>query len=159
MPEYTANSFTTSGVRTFNPPGTLSRVSDELGLSQAIVIPPNSTFVVTSGQCGFTEDLSLPQNVQEQVMLAFENAERTLKEAGVTGGWKNVYQLTTYAPSLDDDWAAAIQAAKAKYLGTNRPAWTGVTVPSLYGGAILEMTIYAFIPSPLEAEEHGKKKL
>lgn len=143
--EYTENSFTAYGVRTFSPSGVLSKLGEELTLSQAIVIPPNASLVVTSGQCGFREDLSLPENVDEQVLLAFENAERSLKAAGVTDGWKSVYQMTTYAPSIDDEWAAAMAKAKGKYLDKNRPAWTGITVPSLYGGAKLEMTLHAFI--------------
>ncbi|KAL2851249.1 Endoribonuclease L-PSP/chorismate mutase-like protein [Aspergillus pseudodeflectus] len=148
MPEYTLSTFTTAGAQAFNPTGVLTDVANTLGLSQAIVIPPNASLIVTSGQCGFKENTdSFPADINEEVMLAFANAERTLKEAGVADGWKQVYQLTTYAPSLDDEWLAAVQAAKEKHLGLNRPAWTGVTVPSLYGGARLEMTIYAFVPA------------
>lgn len=143
MPEYTESSFISQGVRAFNPFGHLASLADELHLSQAVVLPPNIHLVVTSGQCGFRDDFSLPEDITEQVMLAFENAEKTLKAAGVIDGWKSVYQLTTYAPELTEEWSKAITAAKGKYLGTNRPTWTGVTVPSLYGGAILEMTIYA----------------
>jgi enamine deaminase RidA (YjgF/YER057c/UK114 family) len=143
--EYTENSFTAYGVRTFSPSGALSKLSEEMTLSQAIVIPPHASLVVTSGQCGFREDLSLPENVHEQILLAFENAEKSLKAAGVADGWKSVYQMTTYTPSIDDEWLAAMAEAKEKYLDKNRPAWTGVTVPNLYGGARLEMTLHAFI--------------
>lgn len=134
-----------SGAHAFNPPGCLSQIAEKLRLSQAIIIPPNSSLVVTSGQCGFKEDLSFPPSVHEEVTLAFENAQRTLETAGVTEGWKNVYHITTYAPSMDEELLNAIQAAKERFLGANRPAWTGVTVRPIYGGARLEMTVYAFI--------------
>ncbi|KAI5461027.1 Endoribonuclease L-PSP/chorismate mutase-like protein [Mariannaea sp. PMI_226] len=144
--EYTQNSFRGHGLRTFDPQAGFSEISNQLKLSQAIVIPPNASLVVTSGQCGFKDDLSLPIDGREQIMLAWENAEKSLRAAGVTEGWKNVYQMTTYTPNMSDEWTNAMMEAKSKYMGNNRPAWTGVTVPSLYGGAIVEMTLYAFIP-------------
>ncbi|KAJ5108260.1 endoribonuclease l-PSP domain-containing protein [Penicillium angulare] len=144
--------------RASNPPGCLTDVANELRLSQAIVIPPNSSILVTSGQCGFKDDLSLPSDLRDEIMLAFENAEKTLQTAGATEGWKHVYQITTYAPRLDEAWLDAMQEAKQKYLGDNRPVWTGVTVPSLYGGARLEMTLNAFIP-PLSSSNNCHERL
>src|SRR4051812_15143892 len=104
MPEYLHSSFKAHSVRAYSPSGVLSDVADNLTLSQAIVIPANARLVVTSGQCGFQEDGSLPSHVEEQISLAFANAEKTLKGAGVTDGWKSVYQMTTYAPDLSDEW-------------------------------------------------------
>ena len=97
--------------------------------------------------------MSLPEDQVEQIMLAFENAERALKAAGVVGGWKQVYQITTYAPSTDEQWFAAIMKAKRRYMGSNRPVWTGVTVAELHAGACLEMTVYAFISPAASVED------
>jgi enamine deaminase RidA (YjgF/YER057c/UK114 family) len=143
--EYTEHSWAAGGVRSFSTPGFLAKLGDDLGLSQAVVIPPNVSLVVTSGHIGFKEDLSIPENLQEQLALAFEHAEKSLKSAGVTDGWKSVYQMTTYAPSIDEEWELIMLKLKDKYMGKIRPAWTGIVVPSLYGGAKLEMTLYAFI--------------
>ncbi|OAQ59110.2 endoribonuclease l-PSP domain-containing protein [Pochonia chlamydosporia 170] len=138
--EYKQNTFRSSGFRSFNPNSGFANVGNELGLSQAIIIPPNASLVVTSGQCGFKNDLSLPVDVREQVMLAWENADKTLKAAGVVEGWKNVYQIASFAPSLNDEWVDAMMEAKAKWMGDNRPAWTGVAVAGLYNNAAVEMT-------------------
>lgn len=143
--EYTDTPLGEHGIRCYNPPGQLQELSEALRLSQAVVIPANVATVVTSGQCGFRDDGSLEPDPRAQIFLAFKNAEKTLKAAGVTDGWKSVYHMTTYCPVVDDTFVESILAAKEKYLGTNRPAWTGVSVPRLYGGAVVEITLYAAI--------------
>ncbi|KAI1620188.1 Endoribonuclease L-PSP/chorismate mutase-like protein, partial [Exophiala viscosa] len=132
------------GIRCFNPHD-LQQVSEDYQISQAIVIPANVATVVTSGQCGFKGDGSLEQDPQKQIILAFSNAEKALQAVGVEDGWKSVYNMTTYCPSFDDTFLALFMPVRAKYLGTNRPAWTGVAVSGLADGAVLEMTLYAAI--------------
>ncbi|KAF2160546.1 hypothetical protein M409DRAFT_28930 [Zasmidium cellare ATCC 36951] len=146
MPEYTKGSFTAHGVQAFNPAGALTELGEKLSLSQAIVLPPNAQLVVTSGQCGFKEDGSLSSDKHEQISELIANADKTLREAGCKDGLKNVYQYTLYYPSLDDEFIDALVTARDRYLGDNRPANTGVSVAGLYGGAVLEITFYAYIP-------------
>lgn len=143
--EYTHSTFHVDGLRSFNPPGFLNALANDLQASQAVTIPPSVTLVVTSGQCGFREDGSIPEDIHEQVGLAFSNAERTLKIAGVLQGWKNVYQMTCFYVNLDDALIAAIKENKSKWLGTNRPTLTGVTVKDLYMGLRFEMILSAYI--------------
>lgn len=146
MPEYTKSTFTSDGIRAFDPLGALTEISNALSLSQAIVLPVGVQLVTTSGQCGFREDGSLSSDKREQIMQAFANADKTLREAGCKDGWKNVYQWILFYPGLDQEYVKALREAGAKYLGENRPAQTGVAVASLYGGAIIEMNLYAYIP-------------
>jgi enamine deaminase RidA (YjgF/YER057c/UK114 family) len=108
------------------------------------VLPPGVRTVVTSGQCGFRPDGQIEPDLKKQIALAFENAEQTLQAAGIEDGWKAVYAMTTYAPEMDEEWTEAVMEQKRRYMGENRPAWTGVTA-KLYQGAKLEMTLYAFL--------------
>lgn len=146
MPEYTNSSFTVDGVRAFDPAGALTDVSNSLALSQAVVLPVGVQLVATSGQCGFREDGSLSSDKREQILQAFANADKTLREAGCPDGWKNVYQWILFYPGLDDESINALREARHKYLGDNRPAQTGVAVAGLYGGAVIEINVYAYIP-------------
>lgn len=146
MSEYTKNSFLANGLKAYNPPGALRELSEHLSCSQAITIPAGATLVVTTGQCGFGEDGKLVTGKREQIRQAFANAEKVLKVAGCKDGWKNVYAITHYYTSLDEEFTAALVEGQQKYLGTNRPAITGVAVAGLYKGAFFEMTLYASIP-------------
>ena len=146
MPEYIKSSFTSDGLRAFDPSGALTEVSNSLSLSQAVVLPAGVQLVVTSGQCGFREDGTLSSDKREQILQAFANAEKTLHEAGCKDGWKNVYQWILFYPGIDDEYIKALREARERYLGDNRPAQTGVTVAGLYGGAIIEINIHAYIP-------------
>ncbi|KAL6251768.1 hypothetical protein RBB50_001978 [Rhinocladiella similis] len=146
MPEYTKSTFTSDGLRAFDPAGALTEVSNKLHLSQAVVIPAGVQLVATSGQCGFRDDGTFSSNKREQIMQAFANADKTLREAGCKDGWQNVYQWILFYPELDDEYISALREAGAKYLGDNRPTQTGITVAGLYGGSIIEMNIYAYIP-------------
>ena len=146
MPEYTKGTFTAHGVRAYNPAGALSELANKLSISQAVVLPPGSQLVVTSGQCGFHEDQSLPSDKSEQISQLFANADKSLREAGCRDGLKNVYQYTMYYPEMDDEFVKALVSARNHYFGDNRPTNTGVTVAGLYGGAVLEITFYAYVP-------------
>lgn len=128
-----------------NPPGILSQVGEQLNLSQAVVLPPNASLVVTSGQAGVGEDGVVPEDTREQIRLAFQNAEKTLKTAGVVGGWNDVYQMTFYYIRMDDEFLSAWREIRKQYLGDNRPAVTGVQVAGLWENLRVELTLYAYI--------------
>jgi enamine deaminase RidA (YjgF/YER057c/UK114 family) len=132
------------GIKNINAPGLGERLSDLLHISSAVVVPAHTATVVTSGQTGYTQDMVYPSDTKEQILLAFHNVEEALRAAGVQEGWKAVYQMTTYhANGLTDEVSEALDAAVAKYFGGNRPAWTGIEVKSLYGGAIIEIAVSA----------------
>ncbi|KAJ6085072.1 hypothetical protein N7499_004701 [Penicillium canescens] len=98
-----------------------------------------------SAGTGMLEVLSYPSSLFEQFDLAFANVEASLAAAGVQGGLRAVYEMTSYyvgglsGGEVDE----AMQFVVERYFGENRPAWTGVWVAELYGEAKIEVTAYA----------------
>lgn len=121
--------------------GPLAEVGADLGVSQAVSLPAHARIIITSGQCGFREDLSISEDVGEQVKQIALNAHKLLQTAGAMEGLKAVYQITIYMTEMSDKLLVTWKELKDKY--GIKPIETGVTVPSLYGGAKVEMTFYA----------------
>lgn len=144
MPEY-ASPLNDYGLRCVNSSGLAERLSSLLHISGAIIIPPNSSTVVTSGQTGYSADMTYPSDLKEEVMNAFQSVEDQLLAAGVDGGFKCVYRMTSYHTGMGDDMMEALDAATGKYFGENRPAWAGVGVSELYGRARIEITAMAVL--------------
>jgi enamine deaminase RidA (YjgF/YER057c/UK114 family) len=144
MSEY-KSPLNTHAIKCFNSAGMGEKLSPLLHISSATVLPANAHLVVTSGQTGMREDLSYPTSLVEQFDLAFANVEASLAAAGAQGGFGAVYQMTSYhvgglsGSEVDE----AMEFVVKKYLGQNRPAWTGVGVAELYGEAKIEVTAYA----------------
>ena len=78
-------------------------------------------------------------------MNAFQNVEDQLTAAGVKDGFRSVYRMTSYHTEMGDPMMEALDAATGKHFGKNRPAWAGVGVGELYGGARIEITGMAII--------------
>ncbi|KAI5460523.1 Endoribonuclease L-PSP/chorismate mutase-like protein [Mariannaea sp. PMI_226] len=124
---------------------------EPLGCSATVTVPANTATVITSGHIGADKSGQVPSDVEEQLELAFKNVEISLKHAGVSEGWNAVYHMTTYHMAelmQEPNNRSVFFRVRNKYIGENMPAWTGITVPRLYGGALLEMTIYATAPTP-----------
>jgi enamine deaminase RidA (YjgF/YER057c/UK114 family) len=136
------------GIRSFNAPGLGERLSDLLHIASAVVIPASTRTVVTSGQTGYKPNMTYPEDLTEQIVTAFQNTVDSLAAAGVKDGFHSVYQMTTYhAGGLGDDVAEALDVATKKFFGNNRPAWAGIGVETLYGGARIEITAWAALPN------------
>lgn len=146
MPEY-ESPLNTHGLRCVNSPGLGEKLSSLLHISGAIVIPPNASTAVTSGQTGYSADMTYPSDLKEEVMNAFQNVEDQLLAADVEDGFRSVYRMTTYHTEMGDAMTKALEAATEKYFGKNRPAWAGVGVTELYGGARIEITAMAVLAS------------
>ena len=144
MPEY-ASPLNAFGLRCVNGSGLGEKLSSLLHISGAIIIPPNASTVVTSGQVGYSADMTLPSDIKEEVMNAFQNVEDQLAAAGVKDGFRSVYRMTSYHTDMGDATMEAIDAAVEKYFGKNRPAWAGVGTTELYGGARIEITAMAIL--------------
>lgn len=82
----------------------------------------------------------MPEDVHKQIELAFSNTKKTLHAAGVVQGWTNVYHMTMYYTGLDEKFAAALKKMKTRYLGSNRPALTGLMVKEIYKAVLFEVT-------------------
>lgn len=88
-----------------------------------------------SGQTGHRPDLSLPNNLEDEVDQAFQNIAVALEAAGAD--WSHVYLLRTYhlvpigAEAIPRESFELVQAAAAAYLAGRPPAWTAVGVAAL----------------------------
>ena len=149
MPEY-PSPLNTHGLRCVNSPGLGEKLSGLLHISGAIIIPPNASTVVTSGQTGYSADMTYPSDLKEEVMNAFQNVEDQLLAAGIEDGFKSVYRMTSYHTDMSDAMLEALDVATEKYFGKNRPAWAGVGTTELYGGARIEITVMAILPAKTE---------
>lgn len=145
-----ANSYLASlGVKYITAPGMHEKLYQPLGCPGSVVIPPGLTTVVLSGNIGCGDDGIIPKNdLEREIDLTFANVETALKAAGVELGWDAVYQLASYRlKDVPQNFFDLLVAAKRKWVGQNQPVWTGVTVAGLYGGASLELTVYALMES------------
>lgn len=131
------------GLKAINTPGLGEKLSDLLHISSAIIVPANTATVITSGQTGYNADMEYPSDLGEEVMNAFQSIEDSLIAAGVKDGFEAVFRMTTYHTTMGDEMNEALDKATAKFFGANKPAWTGVGVTALYGGARIEITVEA----------------
>ncbi|SOD65943.1 Enamine deaminase RidA, house cleaning of reactive enamine intermediates, YjgF/YER057c/UK114 family [Streptomyces zhaozhouensis] len=114
-------------------PGFGEKVHQTLGYSQAVRVGDR---VEISGQAGVDDDLVVPEALEDEIVLAFDNVERTLATVGAT--WKDVIHVNSYhkvAPGDDaiDDHNAVMTEQFRRRLGGRAPIWTetGVTVLGL----------------------------
>jgi enamine deaminase RidA (YjgF/YER057c/UK114 family) len=81
-----------------------------------------------SGQVGRTAGGTIPDDPEEQFVVAFENLAAVLRDAGAS--FADVVEMTTYHTSFDDFERFA--EVRARYVTTAPyPAWTGIGVSAL----------------------------
>lgn len=115
-------------------PGYGEVARDSLGYSQAVRI---GNRVETSGQGGWDDDLVVAQDLEQEIVQAFDNVGRTLAEAGAT--WADVVHVNSYhkvgpgADAIGDDHNRIMVREFRDRLGGRAPVWTqtGVTVLGL----------------------------
>lgn len=118
----------------------MQAVSESLEFSQAVRVGPT---VWVSGQVGYGAE-GIPESVEAQSRLAFENLRAVLAEAGAT--LADVVELTTYHVSMDDFGAFA--AVKSEFVDAPFPAWTAVGVEALAEpGLLVEIRAVAVVGS------------
>ncbi|MEB3031391.1 RidA family protein [[Mycobacterium] nativiensis] len=94
-----------------------------------------------SGMIGIRPDLSVPEDLTEQVTLAFENLCGLLAEVGLT--FADVTEMTTYHVGLSGQIDRFI-AVKDTFVSAPYPAWTAVGISELaIPGAAVEIQITA----------------
>ncbi len=111
-----------------------SMVPADAGFSHAVEVPPSSRLLVTTGQAGWTKDGTIPDDVNQQCRIAFENIGRLLSDAEMTT--EHLVKLTAYLrdPSVVEPYRLARDA----FLNGSRPASTVIVVA---GFAITGMAI------------------
>lgn len=90
--------------------------------------------VETSGQGGWDDDWNFPEALEDEIVQAFENVERTLAEAGAT--WRDVIAVNSYhipesAEAIGESHNRVMVEQFRERMGDRAPIWTEVGVPAL----------------------------
>jgi enamine deaminase RidA (YjgF/YER057c/UK114 family) len=90
--------------------------------------------VETSGQGGWDDDFNFPDALEDEIVVAFDNVERTLALAGAT--WRDVIHVNSYhipdaADSIGDGHNRVMVEQFRKRMGDRAPIWTQVGVAAL----------------------------
>lgn len=86
--------------------------------------------IETSGQGGWDDEFNFPAALEDEIVRAFDNVERTLATAGAT--WADVVHVNSYHVLGDDSFAdhnrVMVDQFRAR-MGDRAPIWTesGVT--------------------------------
>jgi enamine deaminase RidA (YjgF/YER057c/UK114 family) len=118
-----------SEVEFFVTPGLGEKFRESRHYSQAVRI---GNRVEISGQGGWDDDLNFPDSLDDEIVQAFENVERTLAAAGA--GWNDVVHVNSYhvvsEPDNFDVHNDVMIAQFRKRMPDRHPIWTetGVTV-------------------------------
>lgn len=120
-----------SKVEFFVTPGYGERNLEKFHYSQAVKA---GNRVEISGQGGWNNDWEFPDSVEEEIIQAFKNVERTLALAGAT--WKDVihvnsYHVPTASDFIGDDHMSTMTDQFRKYMDSRAPVWTTIGVPVL----------------------------
>lgn len=118
-------------VEFFVTPGLGEKFRESRHYSQAIRIGDR---VEISGQGGWDEDLNFPESLEDEIMRAFENVERTLGTAGAS--WRDVvhvnsYHVATGPDSIGDAHNDVMIAQLRKWMPDRAPIWTETGVTAL----------------------------
>jgi enamine deaminase RidA (YjgF/YER057c/UK114 family) len=118
------NDKTATTPRFFATPGYGDRQLANLHYNQAVRIGDR---VEISGQGGWDDDFNFPESLEEEIVRAFDNVERTLAEAGAT--WRDVisvdsFHLAAAADSIGDAHNTVMVEQFRERMGDRAPIWT-----------------------------------
>lgn len=115
----------------FVTPGAGEKLEAMLHYQQALKIGDR---VDISGQGGWDDDLVFPEDLEEEIVRAFDNVERTLATAGAT--WRDVVHVHSYhLPDAPDQIGerptrVMVEQFRAR-MGDRAPIWTQIGVAAL----------------------------
>ena len=92
--------------------------------SHGIVAPPGARLVFCSGQLGVRADDTVPDAVEEQAEVCFDNIGAILEEAGM--GFDDIVRLNAFVTRRED--MPAYMHVRDRYVGTPPPASTLMVV-------------------------------
>ena len=124
----------------FATPGYVETQRTAMHYSQAVRI---GNRVETSGRGGWNDDWTFPEALEDEIVQAFENVERTLAEAGAT--WRDViavnsYHIPTAADFIGEVHNNVMVQQFRKRMGDRSPIWTAVGVAAL-GAPVMRVEI------------------
>jgi enamine deaminase RidA (YjgF/YER057c/UK114 family) len=137
-----------AGPRFFATPGYGDRQLERMGYSQAVRIGDR---VETSGQGGWDDDFDFPADLEDEIVQAFDNVERTLRTAGAT--WRDVVHVNSYhvpeTPGFIGETHNRVMVEQLRArMGERAPIWTETGVPALGApGMRVEIRVTAIIGS------------
>lgn len=114
----------------FTTPGYGDALRAQLHYSQAVRVGDR---VESSGQGGWDDELNIPEAVEDEILLAFVNVERTLAAAGAA--WEDVISINSYhVVDSSDSFAihnrVMVEQFRARMKG-RAPIWTQTATPVL----------------------------
>lgn len=115
----------------FVTPGFGDTLATLLHYSQAVRIGDR---VEISGQGGWNDDIEFPDSLEEEIVQAFDNVERTLGTAGAS--WRDVVHVNSYhvldTPAEAFDAHNEVMVAQFRErMPDRRPIWTQTAVVAL----------------------------
>lgn len=100
--------------------------------------------IFISGQVGFEEDGSVPQEFTRAIELTYAELERALRAAGAT--FEDLVRVNVYITHLDHEKLMTFRSTRDAILNTPDPsASTVIGVYSLYNGAAIEIDAIAAV--------------
>ncbi len=103
-------------------------IASQIGkYGDAVEIPANSRWLVTSGTPGLELNGSVPNRIVAQSEMAWRHIIAMLEQAGMTIG--DIVKITQYLTSDKD--IAAYAKVRSEFLGDLRPASMLMVVPAL----------------------------
>ncbi|GAB4072551.1 hypothetical protein KHC28_06840 [Ancylobacter sonchi] len=103
------------------------RLRDLLHYSQAVRI---GNRVEISGQGGWDDDLRIPDALEDEILQAFRNVERTLAAGGA--GWEHVVHVNSYhVGGFPPEVNATMVRLYRHYMPDHAPIWTQTGVGAL----------------------------
>lgn len=118
-------------VEFFRTPGFGEKLGEMLHYNQALRIGDR---VEISGQGGWDDDIQFPDALEDEIVRAFDNVERTLATAGA--GWRDVVAVNSYHMQAEDDTIGdahnrVMVDQFRKRMGDRAPIWTQIGVAAL----------------------------
>lgn len=102
-----------------------------------------------SGQGGWDDDITFPAALEDEIVKAFENVEKTLATVGAT--WRDVVavdsvHLPTAEEEIGDEHTRVMVEQFRKRMGDRAPIWTQIGVAALGApGMRVEIRVTALV--------------
>ena len=107
--------------------------------------------VDTSGQGGWDDEFNFPATLEDEIVRAFDNVERTLVTAGAT--WHDVVSVVSYhipesEVSIGDGHNRVMVEQFERRMGKRAPIWTQIGVSALGAPTMrVEIAVTAVVES------------
>ncbi|WP_433335865.1 Rid family hydrolase [Spirillospora sp. CA-294931] len=115
----------------FATPGYGDRQLADMHYNQAVRLGDR---VETSGQGGWDDDWNFPETLEDEIVQALDNIERTLAPAGAT--WRDVISVDSYhvvdsSGLIEEAHSRVMVEQLRERMGDRAPIWTAIGVPAL----------------------------